>query len=176
MMNTVKECRERGIRFIYDPSQQVPRLTGEELNRDMQGSYAMIVNAYEAEIICKKTEQTLDDLRRAIDILVITQGSKGCHIFVNGEKIDVEVFPTQVKDPTGGGDAFRSGFIYGVMAGWPLHLAGQVGALCATYALEHVGTQNHRYTTAEFVERFRARFDDKGVLDSLLQTNLQKPA
>src|SRR5690606_31450894 len=79
MTNLAKECRERGIRFIYDPSQQVPRLTGEELYRDMQGAYAMVVNAYEAEMICKKTEQTLDDLRRAIDILVITQGGRGSH-------------------------------------------------------------------------------------------------
>jgi len=169
MQNLAKECRERKIRFIYDPSQQVPRLTGEELYRDMQGTYAMVVNAYEVEVICKKTEQTLDDLRRIIDILVITHGGKGSHIYTNGEVIDVPVFPTTVKDPTGGGDAFRAGLIRGIVAGWPLKLAGQVGALCATYTLEHVGTQNHRFTPFEFITRFRAHFDDQGLLDSLLQ-------
>jgi adenosine kinase len=169
MQNLAKECRERKIRFIYDPSQQVPRLSGEELHRDMQGAYAMVVNAYETEVICKKTGQTLEDLRRAIDILVITHGGRGSHIYVNGEVIEVPVFPTTVKDPTGGGDAFRAGLIRGMVAGWPLKLAGEVGALCATYALEFVGTQNHRYTTNEFITRFRSQFNDEGLLDSLLQ-------
>ena len=169
MMNIAKECRERSIRFIYDPSQQVPRLSGEELWRDMQGAYAMVVNAYEAEIICKKTGQTLDDLRQAIEILVITQGGNGSHIYLNGDRIEIPIFPTAVKDPTGGGDAFRAGFIRGMMEGWPMKLAGEVGALCATYVLEQVGTQNHRYTLEAFVERFRTQFDDEGLLDSLLQ-------
>lgn len=169
MQNLAKECRERKIRFIYDPSQQVPRLSGEELHRDMQGAYAMVVNAYEAEVICKKTGQTLEDLRRAIDILVITHGGRGSHIYINGEVIEVPVFPTEVKDPTGGGDAFRAGLIRGMMADWPLKLAGEVGALCATYALEFVGTQNHRYTSNEFITRFRSQFNDDGILDSLLQ-------
>jgi len=169
MQNLARECRDRSIRFIYDPSQQVPRLSGEELHRDMQGAYAMVVNAYETEVICKKTEQTLDDLRRTIDILVVTHGGRGSHIYVNGETIEVPVFPTSVKDPTGGGDAFRAGFIRGIVAGWPLKLVGEVGALCATYALEHVGTQNHRYTLSEFIARFRTRFNDEGLLDNLVQ-------
>ena len=169
MQNIAKECRERSIRFIYDPSQQVPRLSGEELYRDMQGAYAMVVNAYEAEVICKKTEQSLEDLRRTIEILIVTHGGRGSHIYVNGETIEVPVFATAVKDPTGGGDAFRAGLIRGMVAGWPLQLAGEVGALCATYTLEHVGTQNHRYTLPEFVARFRTQFNDEGLLDSLLE-------
>lgn len=170
MMNLARECRERGIRFIYDPSQQVPRLTGEELARDMQGAHVLIVNAYEAEMIGKKTGQTLDDLRRDIEIVVVTQGARGSHIYHQGERIEVPVFSTtQIKDPTGAGDAFRAGFMRGLVAGWPLRLAGLVGALCATYALEQVGTQNHRYTPAQFVERFRTHFDDERLLDSLLE-------
>lgn len=169
MQNLARECRERNIRFIYDPSQQVPRLSGEELHRDMQGAYAMVVNAYETEVICKKTQQTLDDLRRTIDILVVTHGGRGSHIYVNGETIEVPVFSTTVKDPTGGGDAFRAGFIRGIVAGWPLKLAGEVGALCATYTLEYVGTQNHRYTMSEFIARFRTLFNDEGLLDNLVQ-------
>ncbi len=173
MMNLAKECRERGIRFIYDPSQQVPRLSGEELYRDMQGAYAMVVNAYEAEMICKKTEQTMDDLRRTIDILVVTQGKRGSHIYVNGEMIDVPVFLTEtIKDPTGGGDAFRAGFIRSIVAELPLKLAGEVGSLCATYVLEQVGTQNHRFTLPEFVERFRTQFNDGNLLDALLETQI----
>lgn len=170
MCNLAQECRERDIRFIYDPSQQVPRLTGEELYRDMQGAYVLIVNAYEAEIICKKTGQSLEDLRRTIDIVVITQGARGSHIYTNGDLIEVPSFTTdQIKDPTGVGDAFRAGLVRGIVAGWPLKLAGQIGALCATYVLEQVGTQNHSYTLPDFIERFRARFDDDGLLDGLLE-------
>lgn len=169
MKNLAKECRERDIHFIYDPSQQIPRLTGEELYRDMQGAYALVVNAYESEIICKKTEQTLDDLRRKIEILVITQGKRGAHVYHKGELTEVGAFPAkEIKDPTGGGDAFRAGLVRGIAAGWPLKLAAQVGSLCATYALEKVGTQNHHFTTREFVQRFRSVLDDEGYLDNLL--------
>lgn len=169
MQNLAKECRERDIRFIYDPSQQVPRLSGEELYRDMQGAYAMVVNSYEAELICKKTEQTLKDLRRTIEILVITQGKRGATIYLNGELIEVPAFPTdKIKDPTGGGDAFRAGLLRGIAAGWPLKLAAEVGSLCATYVLENVGTQNHHFTKHDFVQRFRTEFNDAGLLDALI--------
>src|SRR5262245_38859541 len=111
----------------------------------------MIVNAYEAEIICNKTGQTLDDLRQAVKILVVTQGERGSHIYSDGERIDVSAFPPDdIKDPTGAGDSYRAGLIRGIVDGWPLKLAGQVGALCATYTLEQIGTQNHQFTIPEF--------------------------
>jgi adenosine kinase len=173
MANLAEECRQRGIRFIYDPSQQVPRLTGDELRRDMQGAYAMVVNAYEAEIICKKTGLTIDDLRQLVELLVITRGKDGSRIYTNGEIVEVPAFPPkEIKDPTGVGDAYRAGLIRGIVSGWPLRLAGEVGALCATYVLEQVGTQNHRFTLLEFIERFRTRFDDGGVLEELLQVGI----
>ena len=84
------------------PASKCRVLSGEELLRDMQGTYAMVVNAYEAEIICKKTGQSLDDLRRAIRILVITQGKRGSHIYQNGELTEVAAFPTErSKTPPG---------------------------------------------------------------------------
>lgn len=169
MTHYTQECRDRGIRFIYDPSQQVPRLTGEELWRDMHGAYAMIVNAYEAEIICQKTHKSIDDIRQIVELLVITQGARGSHIYTHTEQVEVPVFPTEkIKDPTGVGDAFRAGLIYGLVKGWPLLLAGEVGSLCATYVLEQVGTQNHQIDPVEFVRRFRTHFDDKGLLDEML--------
>ncbi|MBL8153897.1 MAG: carbohydrate kinase family protein, partial [Anaerolineae bacterium] len=155
--------------FVYDPSQQVARLSGDELACDMQGAYAMVVNGYEAEMICKKTGQTIDDLRRAIEILVITQGKHGSHLYLNGDFVNVPAFPTHtIKDPTGGGDAYRAGLLRGIAAGWPIELSAQVGSLCASYVLEHVGTQNHHFTPQSFVERFRSEYDDRGLLDSLL--------
>lgn len=172
MMNLADECRRRGLRFIYDPSQQVPRLSGDELLQGMEGAFAMVVNGYEAEVISKKTGRSIEQLCQALEVLVITHGGSGSTIYHQGEQIPVPVFPLgEIKDPTGGGDAYRAGLIRGLAAGWPLKLAGQCGALCAAYALEHVGTQNHRFTVSEFIARFRTQFDDGGLLSALLQTD-----
>lgn len=169
MSNLTQECRDRGIRFIYDPSQQVPRLSGEELKRDMQGAYLMVVNAYEASVISDKTGLSLDDMRSIIDLLIITEGEKGSKIYTNGEIIPVEAFPpSEISDPTGAGDAYRAGLITGIIKGFPLKLAGEMGALSATYALEFVGTQNHNFSVQDFVTRFRTHFDDEGQLDRLI--------
>jgi adenosine kinase len=169
MSQLSEECRSRGIRFIYDPSQQVPRLSGEELARDMTGAYMMIANAYEAQLIQRKTGLSLDDLRARIPVLVVTHGKSGSIIYHEQEETVVPPFPeVHISDPTGVGDAFRAGLIRGLMAGWPLRLCGQVGSLCATYVLEQVGTQSHDFTVPEFVARFRGTYDDGGLLDQLL--------
>ncbi len=170
MLNLAQECRSRKIRFIADPSQQIPRFDGEQLRAATDGAYALIVNAYETEVMCKKTGQTIDELCRSFEILVITQGARGADIYSGGELISVPTFPvTTIKDPTGAGDAFRAGFLRGLAANWPLRLCGMVGSLCAAYVLEQVGTQNHSFTISEFVQRFRQHADDQGLLDTLLE-------
>lgn len=170
MMQLTDECRERGIRFVYDPSQQVPRLNGDELRQGLEGAYVLIANAYEAEMICRKMDINMIDLRRMVNILVVTQGKRGSHIYANGDMIAVPVAPVaEIKDPTGVGDAYRAGFLCGLANGWDLKLAGEVGALCAAYVLEKVGTQSHRFTIPEFIERFRKTFDDGAQLDHLLR-------
>lgn len=170
MSQLTQECRDQGWRFIYDPSQQVPRLSGEELLRDMQGAYVMVVNAYEAGVICKKTDMTMDQLRKQVEVLVVTQGKRGSHIYTQDEFMEVPVFPeVEIKDPTGVGDAFRAGLIRGILGNWPLKTSALVGSLCATYVLEKVGTQSHHFDLEEFVSRFREKFDDHSVLDQLLQ-------
>jgi adenosine kinase len=174
MSNIAQECREQGIRFIYDPSQQIPRLSGEELRRDMKGAYLMIMNAYEAGIICDKTGMTLEDLQNEAEILVVTQGKRGSHIYQNGTRAEVPIFAEVfIKDPTGVGDAYRAGLLRGLNSNWPLKTSALVGSLCATYVLEQVGTQSHSFTLQEFVTRFRESFDDEGVLDELLKEENQ---
>ena len=170
MMNLAEECRQRGIRFVADPSQQVARLNGEQLRQLIEGAYILVVNAYESEMIANKTGLSIGDLRQKIDVVVVTRGKQGSEIFQDGEVIDVPVFtPEAIKDPTGVGDAYRSGLIAGLAHGWPLKLSGEMGALCATYVLEQVGTQSHHFTPDEFVQRFRTQFDDGGLLDELLE-------
>jgi len=169
MSQLAQECRDRGIKFVYDPSQQVARLSGDELAKDMQGAYVMVVNAYESQVISQKTGKSLDDMRHMVDILVVTHGPRGCVVYRGNEEVSVEAFPTDaMKDPTGGGDAFRAGFVYGLINGYSLEVAAQMGSLSATYAIEHVGTQSHRFTPTEFVGRFRTQYDDNGTLNRLL--------
>ena len=169
MTNLCTECRERGIKFIYDPSQQVARMSGDQLRENMEGAYMLIVNEYEAEIIAQKSGLTVEMLRGMFEVLIVTRGKEGSDIYHQGEVIRVPVFKEEsIKEPTGIGDAYRAGLMAGLAYGFPLKLCGELGSLCATYALEHVGTQNHHFTMNEFVERFRTAFDDHGMLDALL--------
>ena len=169
MVNLCDECRRMSLRFIYDPGQQVARLSGDELRRGLQDAFMMVVNIYEASVVFEKTGLTLEDLREQAEIIVITESEKGSKIYCGEDIIEVEAFPpTAIADPTGAGDAYRAGFIYGLSKRLPLQLCAQMGALSATYALEVVGTQNHAFTRAEFVKRFRSLADDAGQLDCLL--------
>lgn len=169
MVSLCDECRERDLPFMYDPGQQVARLNGDELARGMRGAYVLVVNLYEARIIFEKTGLGLDDMREQAEIVIITESEKGSRIFKGDRVIEVGAFaPRSIADPTGAGDAFRAGLILGMSQGFPLELSAQIGALSATYVLEEVGTQNHNFTIAEFVQRFRSLADDKGLLDTLL--------
>ncbi|MBN1287514.1 MAG: carbohydrate kinase family protein [Anaerolineae bacterium] len=168
MTTIAGECREHGVRYLFDPSQQVLRLDKDFLCSGISGAYILICNEYEFELISQKTGLDRDAMLDHVAVLVVTLGDQGSVIYTGGDACRVPVAPVaRIADPTGVGDAYRGGFLKGVAAGWPWELCGQVGAVCAAYVLEQVGTQNHRYTPAEFVARFRQTFDDKGLLDGL---------
>jgi len=169
MQQYVDECHKRGIAFLYDPSQQVARFDGEALRHGIDRAHILICNEYEFELIIQKTCLTRDAIIDRVPVVVVTLGEKGSRIYTGGRAIDVPVFPPErIADPTGVGDAFRAGLLRGLAAGWEWKLCGEVGALCAAYVLEQVGTQSHRFTPQEFVARFRTVFDDGGRLDDLL--------
>lgn len=163
------ECRRLKIPYLYDPSQQILRLEGSELARDMEGAHFLFVNDYEFELTCKKTGFDLDQMLKHVDVIVVTRGKDGSTIYTQGKEYNIPVVPEVcVVDPTGVGDAFRGGFLAGYARGWSWELCGQMGSLAATYCLEQKGTQNHTYTRSQFVERFRKTFDDEGILDSII--------
>lgn len=168
MRKFVRECKELGWRYVYDPSQQLARATREDVLEGVDGAWMLAVNDYEAGLIEKMLGWDEAELRRHVQVLVITRGEKGATLFAEGVRTDVSIVPAQtICDPTGVGDAFRAGLLRGVAAGWPWPLCGQMGALAATYCLEQVGPQNHRFSRAEFLTRFREHFDDGELLNEL---------
>jgi adenosine kinase len=169
MMKFPAECRELGIRYLYDPSQQVLRLEGSELARDMEGAHFLFCNDYEFGLISKKTGWSLDQVLKHVNILVITRGKDGADLYSGDDSVHIPTVPEDmIVDPTGVGDAFRGGFLAGYSRGYDWKLCGEIGSLAAVYCLEQRGPQSHGYTRKQFVERFRKHFDDGGKLDELI--------
>jgi adenosine kinase len=164
----VAESLQQGIPYIYDPSQQIVRLSGEELRQGVEGAYALFVNEYEFCLIEKHTGLNLAQVNELVEILVITKGEEGSLIYSRGREIEVPIAPPlQIADPTGVGDAYRGGFLTGLSYGLDLRLCGEMGSLAAAYCLETDGPQSHHYSRREFIERFREIFDDQLQLEVL---------
>lgn len=159
MVQYAEECRTLGVPYIFDPSQQVARLSGDELNDGLTGSAILICNDYEIEIIKQKTGLDQEQIRMRTEALVITRGEKGSSVFHRSDRIDVPaVTPHRLVDPTGVGDAFRGGLMKGMASGVDYQICARLGSVAATFALEHLGGQSHAYTWEEFTTRYEEHF------------------
>jgi len=165
----VAQCKELNIPYLYDPSQQIVRSDPAELRRGVEGAASLFCNDYEFELLQKHTGLTAQQILSSVEFLVVTLGKDGALIYVEGQEYHIPTFPVmQIVDPTGVGDAFRGGFLRGFQLHLDWQTCGQMGALAASYCLEQRGTQNHTFTPAEFVARYRTCFNDGGVLNALL--------
>ncbi len=169
MLRNCAECRELGIKFIFDPSQQLARLDGAQVLAGMTGAFGLTVNDYELELVKSKTGLDEAGILAQVELLVVTRGAEGASLISRARRVDVPIVPPKtIADPTGVGDAFRGGLLVGLVRGYPWEVAGRIGALAAAYCLEQVGTMNHRYTVAEFAARYRENFGDAPELQDLL--------
>lgn len=159
MVQYADECRTLGIPYIYDPSQQVARMSGDDIKLGVIGARILICNDYEFEIIRQKTGMEVADILAHAEALVVTKGEKGASVILQGCTVEVPaVTPHEIVDPTGVGDAFRGGFMKGLSldAGW--ETSAKLGSVAATYALEHMGGSSHLYTMDDFADRYRTHF------------------
>jgi adenosine kinase len=160
MVQYAEECRTLGIRYIFDPGQQVARMGGSELRAGVVGAAVVICNDYEYEILKQKTELDEAAILGHCEVLIVTKGEHGSSIITSGGQVDVQAVPPErIVDPTGVGDAFRGGLLKGIAIGVPFAVAAKIGSVAATYCLEHLGGQSHAYTFSEFMTRYEEHFE-----------------
>lgn len=144
MVNFVRECKQLEVPFLYDPAQQIPRLTNEELREGIDGAEILIGNDYEISMISRRTGWRKKDLLKRVRVLVTTLGSLGSLVETSKERYEIGILkPRRVLDPTGAGDAYIAGFLHGYLQRLPFQKCGQIGARIATCAVEEYGTQQH---------------------------------
>jgi adenosine kinase len=169
MKRYVDECHALGLPYLYDPSQQIVRLSAEDLRKGIEGALALFVNDYEFALIQKATSLSAEQILEQVRFMVVTRGEQGAVVYAGGQEFHIPVvLPHRIIDPTGVGDAFRGGFLFGYSLGLDWETCGRAGALAATYCLEQQGPQGHAYTLEEFIQRFRDAYGDSGRLDALI--------
>ena len=173
MARYAAECREAAIPFLYDPSQQVARLTGEDLRAGLEGAFLVIVNDYEFGILRQKTGLSREDLEALAPVLVVTHGAEGSTISVAGPNgrerhtVAAARLDRPALDPTGVGDAYRAGLVRGIRIGAPWDVSGRIGSIAASIVLEALGPQPDRYGADEFIARYERSFGPEPLLSRL---------
>ena len=159
MLTYAEACRGREIPYIFDPGQSIPSFTGDQLEKMLTGSSLLISNDYELEMILRATGLDKSQLQARTGGIITTLGEKGSIISTRHEQTEIPAArATRVLDPTGAGDAYRAGLIKGIVTGRSLEDAARLGAVCASYAVEYHGTQEHHFSAEDFLTRYRDNF------------------
>jgi adenosine kinase len=159
MFKHARDCAERGVPFIFDPGQQLPMFNGEELLTFIDQASYLACNDYEFEMVMDRTGLPLQDIASRLDALIVTRGEAGSDIYAGGEHHKIPaVPPASVVDPTGCGDAYRAGLLYGIAndLDWPT--TGRLASLLGSIKIAHQGGQNHSFTPASIADQFEAAF------------------
>ena len=150
MFQHAKECFEAGIPFMFDPGQGLPMFNGEELLYFIEMATYLAVNDYEAQVLQDKTGLNLEQLASKVSALIVTLGSQGSHIYADGQRYEVPcVKAEKIVDPTGCGDAYRAGLLYGIANGWDWLVCGRLASTMGAIKIASRGGQNHHPTRIE---------------------------
>ena len=152
-----KEFAEASIPFIFDPGQGMPMFNGDELLELLNLATYATFNDYESELMQERTELSLEQIAEKVEALIVTQGGEGSKIYTQGQCIQIpSAKAKELADPTGCGDAYRAGLLYGIMNNYDWETTGRIASLLGSIKIEHNGTQNHRFT----LDSFKARYAD----------------
>jgi adenosine kinase len=159
MLQHAQQCADAGIPFIFDPGQGLPMFNGEELKHFIELATYVAVNDYEAELLVERTGLSLGAIGERVSALVVTRGEQGAEIFTGNQHLAIPcVKVDRIADPTGCGDAFRAGMLYGLTNGMDWATTGRLSSLMGSIKIAHQGPQNHVLTRAEIDERFHQAF------------------
>jgi adenosine kinase len=161
MLTHARQFSAAGIPFVFDPGQGLPMFSGEELLDFLRLATWCIVNDYEAKLLSERTGRSLEELAREVKALIVTLGANGSEIHADGRCILIPgVPPAAVVDPTGCGDAYRAGLIYGIGQGWGWEKTGRLASLMGTIKIAHRGGQNHKPSRGQIAEYFLKAFGE----------------
>jgi adenosine kinase len=159
MLQHARECDEAGVPFIFDPGQGLPMFNGDELLEFIRMAEYVTVNDYEAQMLQERTGKSVEQLSKLVKAFVVTLGAQGSTVYSGSEQMDIPCVKAQnVVDPTGCGDAFRAGLLYGLASGYDWQTTGRLASLLGSIKIAQRGGQNHRYTRDEIGERYREAF------------------
>ncbi|MCY4419684.1 MAG: carbohydrate kinase family protein [Gammaproteobacteria bacterium] len=159
MVQHASQCHEAGIPFIFDPGQGMPMFNGDELLVMVEQASYICLNDYESELLQERTGLGVKQIAELVEAMVVTYGSKGSVIHADGASIEIPaVWAGSVQDPTGCGDAYRGGLLFGLMKGLDWEVSGRIASLISAIKVAHPGTQNHTITLDAFKERFEKEF------------------
>lgn len=159
MLAHAEQFDDAGIPFIFDPGQGLPMFDGEELTAFIEQATWVTTNDYESRLLSDRTGLTPEQIANRVEAYVVTRGGEGSLIYTRKGTIEVPAARvSEVRDPTGCGDAFRAGLLYGLSQGMDWEVTGRVASLMGAIKVEHSGTQNHRFTRDQFAERFKEQF------------------
>ena len=159
MLQNATEFAAAGIPFIFDPGQAMPLFNGEELRHFIEQADYVTVNDYESNLLQERTGWNEKTIAGKVRAYIATRGPNGSLIHTDGEIIDIPpAHERRVTDPTGCGDAYRAGLIFGLMKGWDMATCGRMASLMGALKVEHPGTQNQRFDYDEFAGQFLQQF------------------
>lgn len=159
MLQHAEQFAAAGIPFIFDPGQGLPMFDADELKRFISQATWLAVNDYEWQLIQNRTGLSVEQAAAELEALIVTRGGEGSHIYTAGRRLDIPVAQaTQLKDPTGCGDAYRAGLLFGLSKGYDWETTGRIASLMGAIKIEHHGTQNQQFDPPTFAERFQREF------------------
>jgi adenosine kinase len=159
MFQHARECHEAGIPYLFDPGQGLPMFNGEELLHFIEMADYVAVNDYEGQLLQEKTGLSLEDIATKVKALIVTKGAEGSVIMVDGHRLEIPcVKATEILDPTGCGDAYRAGLLYGINQGWDWRASGQLAAVMGAIKIASRGGQNHKPSKSAIADLYQDAF------------------